>query len=201
MSAKNQRNSRRSTSISTKDKILQGAAEIMQDLGIRKTRVQDILDSANVSRRTFYQYFKSTDELLLELYKEATTKLTTSVMQAMITSKEPGEKLSSGVKAYLDFQQSGGHLLILLQAEAIRPDSSLSEYRKQVLDVLVAMLDQTISRLFNISHDPYFYWAAMVGVEGLVIHVQRNDSFSETERARVEKVIMRLLSSLFAPKS
>ena len=186
--------------LTTKARILDGAARTMQARGIRGTRVQDILEAAQISRRTFYQYFKGTDVVLLELYIDVMGELTKRVMKSLSPSSSPMSKIRAGVKAYLAYQEDGGQLLILLQAEAIRPDSALSDYRDKVLDTLVHMLDQTVRELSNLQLDPFIYWTALVGIEGLVIHVQRDGNMSEEEHNRVEEVIVTLLMNVLSPR-
>ena len=186
-------------SLTTRARILEGAARVMQGKGIRSVRVQDILESSRVSRRTFYQYFKGTDPVLLALYKEAMEELSQRVLKATTLGDTPGQKLKSGIKAYLDYQDDGGQLLIFLQAEAIRPDSTLFHHRQTVLNGLVKMLDALMKNFMQLDLDPFVYWAVLVGVEGLVIHVQRDGHMSKEERVRVEKVILKLLLKVFTP--
>lgn len=50
--------------------ILRVAAEIFSERGYQATTLDDIAAAANISRRTFYSYFSSKDDLLRHIYRE-----------------------------------------------------------------------------------------------------------------------------------
>ena len=51
------------TKESTREIILEHAARIIREKGFNNTGIQEILQSANVPKGSFYFYFKSKDEL------------------------------------------------------------------------------------------------------------------------------------------
>lgn len=55
--------------IETKEKLLQSAKELFAKKGYYETKVSDIVERANVAQGTFYIYFKSKEEIFLELIK------------------------------------------------------------------------------------------------------------------------------------
>ncbi|WP_297888048.1 TetR/AcrR family transcriptional regulator [Sulfurihydrogenibium sp.] len=55
--------------IETKKKLLQSAKELFAKKGYYETKVSDIVERANVAQGTFYIYFKSKEEIFLELIK------------------------------------------------------------------------------------------------------------------------------------
>lgn len=56
---------------STRERILSGARRAFARLGYAGTRVEDILQEANVSRPTFYRVFRNRDEVYAEVSDEA----------------------------------------------------------------------------------------------------------------------------------
>ncbi len=56
--------------MSTKTKIFDAAIETFAEKGYDITTVEDILKKAEVSRRTFYKYYRSKKEILLQLKEE-----------------------------------------------------------------------------------------------------------------------------------
>ena len=63
----------------TRQRILHGASEVVTERGIGAATVGDILEAAGVSRRTFYQHFRSKDDVLLALYVEVADNLVSVV--------------------------------------------------------------------------------------------------------------------------
>lgn len=50
---------------STREKILKAAASLFHEFGYNGTSVQDIVTKANVPKGSFYNYFKSKEELAI----------------------------------------------------------------------------------------------------------------------------------------
>jgi AcrR family transcriptional regulator len=172
----------------TQQRIVEGARKILARQGIRATTVQHVLESSGVSRRTFYQYFGSLENLLLHLYTEFTDQLANRMDAAIQAESDPVQRLNKAIASYLDIQESGGPLLIAMQAEAIRDDSLLAGQREQTLDRMVALVGRSIADTLQVHLDPLLVRNLLMGVEGSVIHMQRSGSFGPADRARVEHV-------------
>jgi AcrR family transcriptional regulator len=172
----------------TRARILEGAAAVVRARRIRAATVEDILQAAGVSRRTFYQYFGSKEAALTTLYEELTTELVAGIEAALRTADDPFGKVEAGVRVYLDHQELEGELLINLQAEAVRVDSMLAPRRDWTFDRLVSLFDATVREVAGWSIDPLVYRTLMLGIEGLSIHQTGQGGFSTADRARVEAV-------------
>ena len=182
----------------TRARILSGASEVLVELGVRDTAVRDILERAGVARRTFYQYFRSIDQVLDTLYERDLTELFQHLGDALAVSDAPRDKIVNFIEAYLDFQEGGGPLLILLQAEAVRPESPLAARRERALDGLVQIVDQAVREAVDASVDPYVFRALLIGIEGTVIHVQRGGDFSAADRERLRTIMGALVGNVLA---
>jgi len=62
--------------VKTKEKVRKAALETFRDLGYQKTTVKDIMDRADLGYGTFYQYYKSKQEVLIEFGLEALEGMT-----------------------------------------------------------------------------------------------------------------------------
>lgn len=173
----------------THRRILDGAGRVLAERGLREPTVQDILEAAEVSRRTFYQHFAGKEDVLVALYHEAAEALVGAVREALERTTDPMERLAGTVEAYLRFQHAGGPLLIRLQAEAIGTDSLLATTRERALDAIVALVDDAVSDTTGIRVDPLVYRGLLIGIDGLVIHLQRGGTFTVEDRERVRRVI------------
>ncbi len=186
------------SSLSTRDRILAGAAAALLDHGFRAATVQNILDAADVSRRTYYQHFRSKEDILLALYRAAADGLAAAVREGAGDEPDPARRLFAGIGGYLNHQRDAPPTLALLQAEAIRPDSLLAEYRELTLGRLVTFLDGEMRAITGIALDPLVYRALLLATEGLVIDMRRKGPFGHAERDRVAGVVRPMFLQVLA---
>ena len=173
----------------TRQRILHGASEVVSEQGIGAATVGDILEAAGVSRRTFYQHFRSKDDVLLALYIEVADDLVSVVEGGAAAAEHPVARLHAAIDAYLDFQEAGGELLSLLQAEAIRPDSLLASYREATLDRLTGFMDRQVRKDAGLELDPLLYRSLFLGMDGLIIHMQSRGTFTKKEQERIGELM------------
>ena len=181
----------------TRNRILEGASNVMRERGIEATTVENILRASEVSRRTFYQYFSSKADLLGVIYDDSAMRLV-SRMRATIGGEEMSGKVSTTVDAYLQYQREGGSLVIALQAEATRPESQLRIRREKTLDTVVAMIHKSVYSALSLSIDPLAYRALLMAIDGMVIDLQRVGSFTQRDSDRVRIIAIVLFSQLLS---
>ena len=63
---------------------------------------------------------------------------------------------------------------------------------------MVDMLDKVVRESLNVQVDPYVYRALLMGIEGLIIHVERTGSLPVAERTRVEAVMRGMVYAVLA---
>jgi AcrR family transcriptional regulator len=181
----------------TRNRILDGASNVMRAKGIEATTVEDILRSSEVSRRTFYQYFSSKADLLGVIYDDSAMRLV-SRMKESTGGEEMSGKVANTVDAYLQYQREGGSLVIALQAEATRPESQLRIRREKTLDAVVAMIHKSVYSALSLSIDPLAYRALLIAIDGMVIDLQRVGSFTQRDSERVRIIAIVLFSQLLS---
>lgn len=172
----------------TRDRILEGARVVLIREGLRGATVQQVLQEASVSRRTFYQYFPSLEGLCLALYEGYTEAMTRSMAARMDAEQDPIERVKAGIAAYLDIEEEHGELLVVLQADAIGPGSILYARRKETIDEMVALVDRGIQESLGIQLDLLLLRSMLAAVEAAVISTQGQGSFTHEDRVRVEGV-------------
>jgi len=182
----------------TRGRILQGAFEALAEHGVRQTSVKHVLDSADVSRRTFYQYFRSMDGVKTDLYRLAMDELVVQLQSLVDTEPNPAKKAVKAVNAYVEYQRQGGPALIGLQAEAIHTDSPLADARAKTLDALVAVVDKGTRDSFGVGCDPLVYRSVLMGIEGMVLHLQSDGAFTEADSARTRRTGIAILMQVLA---
>jgi AcrR family transcriptional regulator len=182
----------------THDRIVSGTGAAITREGLVKVKVSDILVAAGVSRRTFYLYFPNKDQVVLSIYEDIARRLTNTVRAAVLGTPNPVEKIATAVDAFLEFEQGGGLILFLLQSDATRPDSLLAPIRERTLDDLVAVISDQVREHMGLVLDPLAYRALLMGIEQLVIHLQRDGVFTDTDRKRVRNIMQPTIMHLLA---
>ena len=174
------------TSMAPKDAILEAAMAVFSAGGVSATRVEDLIAAAKVSRRTFYKYFGSKEEVLAALYE-----LMTGALLDVIGIADGLEPIHAGIDAYLDFHVVGTRLLRVLLEQAMRSESKLYPRRRWLRQRLIEVL-QAAARP---GTDPMLLWALLSMLEGLSLHLLETDA-GEAEVARARRTLHALVDQL-----
>lgn len=182
----------------THKRILAGAASVLETQSLKTVTVQNILDRADVSRRTFYLHFSNIEAVLLELYTVSTQRLVSGVESAIEGADNPLQQIEGAIDAYLLHQREGGAGLAQLDVEAMRRDSVLASRREATLAVLVELIDRAVTEGTGARVDPLVYLGLVLGIEGMVSSRQRSDGFSALEQERVRAVAVPMFLQVLA---
>ncbi len=121
-------------------RILRGAADVIGERGVDAVSVDDILGAADVSRRTFYQFFAdraAVVEALLELLFSAWAAVAESAL------RDAGKRERGAQSARVDVGAFAlaGWLARALLGEALRPHTRAAELLAAFLDRRAAAFD------------------------------------------------------------
>lgn len=86
--------------------IITATKKILISKGYFKTTMSDISQESGLSRRTLYLYFKSKEEISLEIVKQAFKSLEKMVITASSTETNGYKKLENIKNAYLEYYKS-----------------------------------------------------------------------------------------------
>src|SRR5690554_1916748 len=106
----------------TRAKILAGAMSVFAEHGTRVS-VQQILEVADGSRRTFYRFFSNREAVMLALYEFGTEFLLERCDASIQRAQTPAEVVASCIDAHLAGVSTLGRLIYVLGGEAQSPDS------------------------------------------------------------------------------
>lgn len=98
--------SRQAQAIKTRNKILKTAIEMMQKKGFDNITIKGISKNAGVSVGSFYYYFSSKDDILLEIFHKADDYFTEKINQ--FTSENAEDKLVEFFAYYARYINSTG---------------------------------------------------------------------------------------------
>lgn len=177
----------------TRGRLLKGTASALVRHGVDGCTVQHILDAAGVSRRTFYRWFRDRDDALDGLYELSIALVRGTLQLAIAGESDALGRLVGALDAFLDLQITGGNLIRVLQAEALRPDSRLAPRRQALLDEVVALFDAGLAVQRSAARDPWYYRALVLGLEGVIHHAHRQGPFTNAARERVRAVALQFI--------
>lgn len=177
-----------------KSDVLFNSIGVFAQKGITETTVQDLLDAANISRRTFYKYFKNKVDVLESIYSMASELLTSRFRLEMNQAESLSEFVVRCVDMYFDYHINLGPLVRMMTEEARRSDSPLASHREALIHQLVELFQDKYFQTEKERLDPQVFYAIIWGMESASIHVLTETSCSADEVNRW-KLVMRTLAA------
>lgn len=161
---------------SSRADVLVNSVEVFLKKGIDDTTVQDLLDQSDVSRRTFYKYFKNKTEVVESVYCLLVNMLEARYREEIEQMQTPKELLDKCIDVFFDYQQALGPVVLMLNQRASGSTGALGERRRLLQKNLVTLMDAQIYRLQGIHYDPWIFysllWAAESALHHLLSHTQ-----------------------------
>jgi AcrR family transcriptional regulator len=99
---------RRMSKAARRSQILANAKHVFGELGYSGATMEEIAACSGVARSLLYEHFDSLDELYLECVQDASSELTSRVMDAAILPGGPEDRLRAGIHAYFTFVKDHG---------------------------------------------------------------------------------------------
>ncbi len=183
---------------SARERLLDGAVRVILETSFRDASVQDILNAANVSRRTFYQHFDNKDALAAALFEHAASVLVSDANAQLVSADSSVERMYAGFRAYLDLFDKHHRLLRTLTVEALRPGSPLAAPRARAIELLVAFVHADIARTTTPPPRGTIRFA-LLGMEAVLLDRYSQGPPDETERERLYSALMPTLQNLLLP--
>jgi AcrR family transcriptional regulator len=92
-------------------RLIESALQVFNSKGVEATLIEDLITHAQVSRGTFYNHFRTTEEAMAAVLQELGNELLMLVDAAIIDRPDPAERLACGVRMVLhaarQFPQAG----------------------------------------------------------------------------------------------
>ena len=87
-------------------RLIESALHVFAHKGADAAVIEDVIAMAEVSRGTFYNYFRTNEELLAAVVKELGNELLALVETVVIQCMDPAERLATGVRMALHTMQA-----------------------------------------------------------------------------------------------
>ena len=81
----------------TRARLLKGAFQVFSQFGAEAKVIDKVIKTAGVSRGTFYNYFRTNEELIMEVSKEVSNEIIRIVDPIVLQQRDPAERIACGL--------------------------------------------------------------------------------------------------------
>ncbi|HMJ96858.1 MAG TPA: TetR/AcrR family transcriptional regulator [Thermoleophilaceae bacterium] len=128
-------------------RILSAVADVTSVAGFGEMTVEDVIVTAGVSRRTFYEHFKGKDEAFLAAFDAVLAQLLSSVREASEREKHGADRLRAGLAAFLDFVAREPAFARMCIVEALAAGGEAVKRRNAAMAAFARIIDENASAL------------------------------------------------------
>lgn len=158
---------------SQRSRLFQAMVELVGTHGYAETNVNQVLDRAGVSRKTFYELFASKDDCLLAIYDDAAQCLRRVVQHAYQRGTTPRERIDAALDVLLEWAVAEPGLARLCMLEV--PTSGLAGQRR--LTATLGWLTSVMADILGDLDVPELMPELIVGgIHQMVVHRLVNDT-------------------------
>jgi AcrR family transcriptional regulator len=182
---------------SARAKILSAAIDAFAERGVAATRVEDLLQAADVSRRTFYQQFDDKPAVVHALFELVTQHLAATFAAAAARTTDPLVAIDEALALYLELHRTDRDIVRALLEEAQRAESPLYALRMRFRRDIARTLDAMVTAITRRRLDPLVALALVSAVEGVSIELLAGRC-TRGELARARAVIASLIQLVCA---
>jgi AcrR family transcriptional regulator len=146
-----------------RERILDAVADVVSFAGYAAMSVEDIIATAGVSRRTFYDNFKSKEDAFLTAYNAVGAELSERVEAAYAASESFAAGVIACLKAFLEFVAAEPRYAEMCIVEALAAGPAAIERRNNLMKTLAALLYKGAQRVPEGNRPPELVAEAIVG--------------------------------------
>ena len=199
--------------LATREKILEAAREMFNDLGVEATTMRAIADRIGYTATAIYYHFKDKDALLLELCHRDFGQLGRVIAQAGSIA-DPIERIRQTGMAYVDFglnNPSQYKFMFMTQTRPVTPEESgldKDNPEENAYAFLMQCVADAINQgklrpeaCYNPTYVANMLWAAVHGVVSLQM-TKKHDHYCDWDnpRAVAELTIDTVIRGITVPK-
>lgn len=161
--------------------------------GYHGMSVEQILVNANISRPTFYKYFRQLEEPLALAAFGLHTDLVERIAQALQSEGDALANAMTAFDAYVDWGKSLGAVLRPLYAEFYQTNSPVSQFRLQTIETLKQLIMESVISSGRPKPTETTMGLFITGIEFLAFHYLLQSDGSLTAYAETRLSMLRLL--------
>lgn len=170
--------------------VLVNSLIVFIEKGIADATVQDLLDAAGISRRTFYKYFRNKIDVLESLYKLAVDVMVLRYQSDIAAASSVPDVARHLVDVFFAYHHELAPVIRMMQEEALRIGSPLAPHRAEAMATVSGLVNDQIMRISGKRVDPLLIRALMGGMESASIEYLRGRMPSERDIAHGQQVMI-----------
>jgi AcrR family transcriptional regulator len=125
-----------------RDRILNAVAEVVSLTGYAEMSVEAIVVTAGVSRRTFYDHFKSKEDAFLASYDAVVAQLVARVQEAFAANDAFTDRVRECLGAFLEFVASEPAFADMCIVEVMAAGPQAVERRNNAMRAFVGLVER-----------------------------------------------------------
>ncbi len=186
--------------------IIKIATEIFAQKGYENTDIVDILKAAEISKSTFYYYFKSKRDLyesmLQEFFNEIMKIIWSTEYRTLKNRSEIEKYIEKLINTYADFAEKYAPMIKIILSEATIIDPSFGEVLDRNIEALLLTIVDFVTiykekDIIRKDLDPTLFSYLIAGfVKEVINHVVIKETFT-IDRERVSRFIRIIFECIF----
>lgn len=181
--------------VDSERQILRGAAAAFAKHGYSGTSVEAILEASGVSRRTFYRFFRSKEDVFERLFDRSVALLLRTVREAFGSGNNV-ERVERALDGYLGVHVNAGDLARVLLLEQFRPGSVLSVRREQAMSAFRELIRAQVKAGGQPEPDELLLHGLVAAINAIVVQMASEHPAGNWDVQRGKHAIRRLLLAL-----
>ncbi|MDF1630790.1 MAG: TetR/AcrR family transcriptional regulator [Alcanivoracaceae bacterium] len=157
--------------------------------GLERTTVQDLLDAASISRRTFYKYFRNKFDVLESIYQISVENMILRFRREAERSRSVQEVIRNSCNIYFDYHLSLGPIIRLMMEEARRADSVLAPHRATAYTAVAGVMKSEMLRVTGRELDELVYLTLIWTLESYSLYLLNDTDCSAETIARYKQIM------------
>lgn len=195
---KAQREDGQSARAHARTEILIHSISVFSRRGLERTTVQDLLDAAGISRRTFYKYFRNKYDVLESIYRISIENMMLRFRREAERGRSVTEVIRSTCDIYFDYHLSLGPIIRLMMEEARRADSVLAPHRATAYDTVATVMQAEMQRVTGRQLDKLVYMTLIWMLESYSLDLLGNTDGSTETIARYKRIMTGIAEAILS---
>lgn len=130
--------------IEAREKLLFAGLKLFTELGYQKTSVLEIVEMARVSKTTFYQHFKSKEDIMVALFEQLGNEMSEEVKLAISLEESMSYKAFAGINRYIQICFENKNVAQILLVESVGVSRNVELVRQRSHQLFASIILQTV---------------------------------------------------------
>jgi AcrR family transcriptional regulator len=146
-----------------RERILTAVAHAAAELGYAEMSVESVVVRAGVSRRTFYEHFRSKEDAFFAAYDAAVHQMARHIRRAYLNEATARARLGAGIGAFLEFLASEPEFARMCIVEVLAAGPRAIARRNGAMRMFAEIIEDNIHELVPSVRLPALTAEAIVG--------------------------------------